>query len=262
MGTLGKAGSNQSKLNFDGRAESWPTFKKALYQFLDKEGLCWVVEGGDVFCAMLQAASGQAARKKSVGKGTVLTNVADCDAKELQKAFVNASLTTSIQLELLANRKTVIGTHHADHKKQGMKEDQLTAAHSVLDAKRLTLVNRTIVRELYDAVYPDDSETPVTTSKLRYPQDTRGYEDPHGRKTGLQVGLVHQALDDQCSKLVRPLASKFEGMTDTVNGAFMEDLSELLNSATGDQRLRRTFREIDTEFEKMISPLLKNFESI
>ena len=52
MGTLGKAGSNPSKLNFDGRAESWPTFKKTLYQFLDKEGLGWVVEGEDVFCAM------------------------------------------------------------------------------------------------------------------------------------------------------------------------------------------------------------------
>jgi hypothetical protein len=31
------------------------------------------------------------------------------------------------------------------------------------------------------------------------------------------------------------LAYKFEGMTDMINGAFMEDLSELLNSATGDQ---------------------------
>ena len=31
----------------------------------------------------------------------------------------------------------------------------------------------------------------------------------------------------------------------------MEDLSELLNSATGDQRRRKSFYEIDTEFEKM-----------
>jgi hypothetical protein len=43
----------------DGRPESWPPFKKALHQLLDKEGYGWVVEGGDVFCAMLQAASGQ-----------------------------------------------------------------------------------------------------------------------------------------------------------------------------------------------------------
>ena len=58
------------------------------------------------------------------------------------------------------------------------------------------------------------------------------------------------------------LAYKFEGMTDMINGAFMEDLSELLNSATGDQRRRKTFYEIDTEFEKMTASLLKNFNSM
>ena len=47
------------------------------------------------------------------------------------------------------------------------------------------------------------------------------------------------------------LSHKFEGMTDMINGSFTEDLSALLNSATGDQRRRKTFYEIDTEFEKM-----------
>ena len=45
-----------------------------------------------------------------------------------------------------------------------------------------------------------------------------------------------------------------------INGAFMEDLSKLLNSATGDQRRRKTFYEIDTEFEEMTASLLKNFK--
>jgi hypothetical protein len=40
-------------------------------------------------------------------------------------------------------------------------------------------------------------------------------------------------------------------MTDMINIAFMEDLSEFLNSATGDQCHCKTFYEIDTEFEKM-----------
>jgi hypothetical protein len=51
-------------------------------------------------------------------------------------------------------------------------------------------------------------------------------------------------------------------MTDMINGAFMEDLSEVLNSATGDQRRRKTFYEIDTEFQKMTASLLKNFNSM
>jgi hypothetical protein len=73
MGTLEKDGS--SPLIFDGRPESWPLFKKAQHQLFDNEGYGWVVEGGDVFCAMLQAASAQAAKSTvTSGKGTVSTD--------------------------------------------------------------------------------------------------------------------------------------------------------------------------------------------
>ena len=75
--------------------------------------------------------------------------------------------------------------------------------------------------------------------------------------------MGRQAVADPCSEHVTMygrLAYKFEGMTYMINGAFMKDLSELLNSATSGQH--RTFYEIDTEFEKMTSSLLKNFDSI
>jgi hypothetical protein len=134
MGTLGKDGSNP--LIFDGKPESSSPFKKALHQLLDKVGYGWVAEGGDVFCAMLQAASAKVAKSKE-GKGTVSTNVADYKEKDLQTAFTNASVTTSAMLELIANRKTVLGAHHADHEKMGMTEEQLAQAYAVGRGRRL-----------------------------------------------------------------------------------------------------------------------------
>jgi hypothetical protein len=116
----------------------------------------------------------------------------------------------------------------------GMTEEELAQAHAVLDAKRLTMVNCTVVRWLHDAVYPNASETPATI-KLR---------------SILKTPEVTKIL--QGEKLT----------TVVINGAFMEDLSELLNSATGDQRRRKTFYEIDTEFEKMTASLLKNLNSM
>jgi hypothetical protein len=261
MGTLGKDGSNP--LIFDGRPESWPPFKKALHQLLDKEGYGWVVEGGDVFCAMLQAASAKAAKSTvTSGKGTVSTNVADYQKKDLQTAFTNASVTTSVLLELIANRKTVLGAHHADHEKMGMTEEELAQAHAVLDAKRLTMVNRTVVRWLHDAVYPCASETPATIklrSILKTPEVTKILQ---GEKLTTESLWAAQPWQIPAVHMYGRLAYKFEGMTDMINGAFMEDLSELLNSATGDQRRRKTFYEIDTEFEKMTASLLKNFNSM
>jgi hypothetical protein len=79
-------------------------------------------------------------------------------------------------LELIANRKTVLGAHHADHDKMGMTGKELAQAHAVLDANRLTMVNRTAVRWLHNAVYPNTSETPATIklrSILKTPEVTK-----------------------------------------------------------------------------------------
>ena len=95
---------------------------------------------------MLQVAADKASKSTVTSrKSTVSTNVADYVKKDLQVAFANASVTTSVLLELIANCKTVLGAHHADHEKMGMTEKELAQAHAVLDAKRLTMVNRTVV---------------------------------------------------------------------------------------------------------------------
>ncbi len=134
---------------------------------------------------MLQAAAAKAAKiTVTSGKGTVSTNVADYAKKDLQVAFGNASVTTSVLLELIANRKTVLGAHHADHEKMGMTEGELQQAHAVLDAKRLMLVNRTVVRSLHDAVFPrleclrDASHYQAQV----HSQDARSYQDSPGRE--------------------------------------------------------------------------------
>jgi len=221
------------------------------------------VEGGNAFCAMLQAAAAQAAKNTTKsGKITVSTNVADYKDKDLQAAFARATVTTSVLHELIANRKTVFGAN-ADNEKLGMTEEQLTQAHAVLDDKRLAMVNRTVVRLLHDAVYPINTvESPATTklrSILKMPEVTNI----------LQVEKVPTESEWAVHPWLMPavhmygrLANKFEGMTDMINGAFMEDLSELLKSATGDQRRRKSFYEIDTEFEKMTACLQKDFSSM
>ena len=81
MGTLEKDGSKP--LSFDGKPASWLPFKSELHKLLDKEGCGWVVEGGNAFCAMLQAAAAKAAKSTTAsGKGTVSTNVADYKEKD------------------------------------------------------------------------------------------------------------------------------------------------------------------------------------
>ena len=122
-----------------------------------------------------------------------------------------------------------------------MTEEQLTQAHAVLDAKRLTMVNRTVVRLLHDAVYPSNTVESSATIKLRSilktPEVTKILQ---GEKLPTESEWAVHPWLMPAVRMYGRLAYKSEGMTDMINGAFMEeDLSELLNAATGDQRRRK-----------------------
>ena len=168
------------------------------------------MEGGNAFCAMLQAAAAQAAKSTTKsGKGTVSTNVADYKDKDLQAAFARATVTTSVLHELIANRKTVFGAN-ADNEKLGMTEEQLTQAHAVLDDKRLAMVNRTVVRLLHDAVYPSNTVESPATSKLRsssrrqkLPRFSREKNCPPSQRGQCTPGwcLEYTCTDDLCTSL-------------------------------------------------------------
>ena len=58
------------------------------------------------------------------------------------------------------------------------------------------------------------------------------------------------------------LCFKYEGMTELINGRFIEDFGILLGSATGEAKTRKSFYEIDKEFELMTKTIEKNFVKV
>ena len=144
-----------------------------------------------------------------------------------------------------------------------MSEDVLIEAHNVLDAKYLREVNRSLARTLHDAVFLGGAATIATTrlqSILKTPQaaKTIAGEDIEGEDIWPERPWMMPGM-----QLWGTLSYRFESMTEIINGAFMDDLGDLLSSITGQQR--KTLYEIckiDQEFEKMCELLYKNVLSI
>ena len=65
MGTLGKSDNNKTGLRFDGTAKAYLAFKEAVIAKSDAEGYAWAINGGNVICAIFQAANAKAAKKKA-----------------------------------------------------------------------------------------------------------------------------------------------------------------------------------------------------
>ena len=256
MGTL--VGTNPQ---FDGSAKQWPSFKQQMLRLADAKDFTYMLEGGDIICKMFQEANAAAARSKTAGKtGTMSLDIESYEPKEVEAEFRKTSVLTSVALAVRGNRKEKLGENWADHEKCVMSEDDLIEAHKVLDVKYLREMNRLLVKMLHDAVFSGRSETIAITrlrSILKTPQVAKTIA---GEEIGDEEQWSTMPWKMPSVQIFAKLIYRFEGMTEMINGAFMDDLGELLSSITGHQR--KTLYEIDQEFEKMCEMLVKNFSSI
>ena len=263
MGTLEPP---PAKIKFDGTPKAWPTFKEAMLKRADSpsEGYVYMLEGGHGICAIFQAASAAAA-KKAVGapatRSDFSLDITKYEDAWIKKELEKTSVLTSVSLALRTNRKDKLGANWADPEKCGMKEKELTDAHNVLDAKYLRMVNRALTRTLHDAVFPAGTPETIHTTKLRSILKTpEVLKILAGDALGGEQKWATEPWLMPAMQLWAKLTYRFEGMTDMINGSFMEDLGEILNAVTGPQR--KTLYEADQEFEKMTETLVKNFVTI
>ena len=270
MGTLGKSDNNKTGLRFDGTPKSYPAFKEAVIAKSDAEGYAWAINGGNVICAIFQAANAKAAKKKAAAtpkktsaSNTISLNIETYDDGEVKSEFEKASVTVSLALQVRKHRKELLGTHYADHEKQGVTPDQLNEMHKHMDVTYLTKVNRDLTRALHDAVFSNTSAAAdtIAVTKLRTILKTQEVAKIlSGENVGSEKKWAQEPWLMPAIQMWGKLAYRFEGMTDMINGHFMDDLAELLNSATGQRR--KTFYEIDAEFEKMCKSLTDNFSTL
>jgi uncharacterized protein YjgD (DUF1641 family) len=269
MGTLGKADINQMCFFFDGTAKSYPAFKEAMIKWADSQEFPWMIRGGNVICAMFQEANAQAAKStgSSSSMGTIWMDIQGKAYNQdvVKKEFVNAKILVSFALSLRKNRKEVLGAHFSDPEKQKCTEDELVEMHAHLDTEYFTQVNRDVARALHNAVFSSEAKTaePVAITKLRpILKDPDVAKILADEQLGTEALWVEQPWLMPAVQMWGKIAYRFEGMTEMINGRFMADLGDLLNSATGDARTRKTLYEIDLEFEKMLDCLLKNFNTL
>ena len=113
---------------------------------------------------------------------------------------------------------------------------ELIKAHDVLDAKYLREVNRTLARILHDAVFPSGAETNATTRLRSILKSPLAAKIIAGEAVGGEAGWSKKPWLMESTLMWAKLVYRFEGMTEMINGAFMDDLGELFISVTGQQR--------------------------
>ena len=157
-----------------------------------------MLEARQSICTIFQAASATAAKSKTTAEGSIALDLGTYKAKEIEDEFKKTSVITSVALAVRGNRKDKLGSNWADHERCGLSEDELitTRLRSVL-------------------------KTPLAAKIIA--GEVVGGEDLWRTKPWLM----------ESTQMWAKLIYRFEGMTEMINGAFMDDLGELLSSVTG-----------------------------
>jgi len=129
-------------------------------------------------------------------------------------------------------------------------------------------VNRQFITLIHNAMFPADSKPTPAILRLQGLIDSSTVK---GLMEGTVVGNEDQWDEDHMwlipsvtiwARLCVTLCFKYEGMTELINGRFIEDFGILLGSATGEAKTRKSFYEIDKEFELMTKTIEKNFVKV
>jgi hypothetical protein len=219
-------------------------------------GLGCVYEIGNVLSAYLQKSVAEMS-KKDREAGGIVTDFAKFSDAQLKKVVIVVSKSPGsflLKQALIKHHKDTFGSNYVDHAKFGYgKEEDLTEAHEQCDLEYLIKANRQFIMLLHDNVYPKGFKLTKATSKLQSLFDgpmvkkvlqvkSLGDEDDWGEQ-----GWIIPAIS-----ILTRLLFRMEGMTELVNDTFIEDMSTLLSSCA-EGKNRKTFFEIDKEFESKMS---------
>jgi len=261
MGTLVDNGG----CYFNGEIKTWLPFRQKLCRSSDGMGLGRVYEIANVLSAYLQKAVAEMSKKDREAGGIVTDFAKFSDAQLKKVAMVVSKRQGSFLLKqaLIKHRKDTFGSNYMDHAKCGYgKAEDLTEAHEQCDLAYLIKTNRQFIMLLHDAVYPKGFKLTKATTKLQSLLD-----GPMVKKVlrdtslGDQDDWGEQAWLIPVISILTRLCFRMEGMTELFNGTFIEDMSTLLSSCA-EGKNRKTFFEIDKEFESMMTVVKSNFVTV
>ena len=129
MGTLGKS-HEEKEISFSGEAKDWEKFRTNVNKDLEDKEMQWIICGAQAIAKHFQSIVAARTEDKSL-QGTPmqtdLTTFPDKQIKKVTTAMDKMGAKFSLDLDLVKNKKDVIGSSWAEHDKLKITEEQLAA---------------------------------------------------------------------------------------------------------------------------------------
>ena len=154
----------------------------------------------------------------------------------------------SLDLTLVKNKKDVIGSSWAEHDKLKITEEQLAAWHENIDQSYIVKANRTVLRMLHNAIFPNGRVNTRANQRLQHIVDTAGIHKIITVENTGDEGLWKADLwRTPAIQVWAKLLFKFEGCL----------LQEVTTSGK-----TQTFYEVDAKLDTLTLNIIQNFKDV
>jgi hypothetical protein len=148
---------------------------------------------------------------------------------KVAKKLKDSQAQFQLKCVCIENKKDTFGAHFMDPEKMGYSKDDLAKAHKNCNqqCKTKPTVNRQFITLLHNAMFPADSKPTPVMLRLQVLIDSSTVK---GLMQVMTVGNETQLDEDHmclipCVSIWSRLCFKYEGMTEFINGRFIESVS-------------------------------------
>ena len=174
MGTFRKS-HEEKEPSFSGGAKDWEEFRTDVNNYLEDKDIQWIICGAQGIAKYFQGTVAErTADKSKQGKPmeTDLAVLSDKKIKSVTAAMDKMGAKVVLDLALVKNKKDVIGSSWAEHEKLKIDEDQLATWHESIDQSYIVKANRTVLRMLHNAIFPNGRANTRANQRLKHILDT------------------------------------------------------------------------------------------
>ena len=237
MGNSRKSAAVETKgISFSGETQGWEKFRTEINNALEEKEMSWIICASKAIAKYFQGIVAERTADKSKQGKPMETDLAALSDKKIRSviaAMDKMGAKVALDLALVKNKKDVIGSSWAEHEKLKITEDQLATWHESIDQSYIVKANRTVLRMLHNAIFPNGRANTRANQRLQHILDTA---EIRKMITGENIGDEGLWKADlwrtPAIQVWAKLLFKFEVCTDMINVEFVEDLSNLLHEVT------------------------------
>jgi hypothetical protein len=244
------------------------TLQKRLNSSCDQNGMGWVINVGHTMNQFLIHIVASNAAAAAASKKDIPANFEDfevTDGMVLEGIIEKSDSLLTCKLVMIKSRTTSLGTNFSDYTKMRLASEQdLDDLIESTDKEYLIQVNRCLVRTIHGDIYPDGHTATTATNKLIHI-----VESPNIQKilNGKSIGTEDNWSMEELWRLsdtamYAKVVYKYEGFVDVLNDTFIEEISELLLSATTTSATGKSVFEVDNAMEILAENIEKNFNDV